>query len=270
MGMKKAAEHGRCTNLAHACGTALTRLAGQWEIMFGCMTSPRHAWNPRSGPFTSISTNHVGEALIQQGQPPQGPPTGSSRTTRSIVFANQQMALLPRTSQTLCGGGCASSRNLLRQVHRALCFRALTPASQSEVESLTAHAAYPAGVRLLAAAAGCLRKANWTVGAGRVGSSSSADQQQHKLQARWASASTPATLPEVPRRLDANGIAQRCGATLCLNSINDPAEWGLAASAQGSGEPAYYWCAPCSLVAQTALGVHAHPRLSTLAICPVG
>lgn len=59
------------------------------------------------------------------------------------------------------------------------------------------------------------------------------------MQARWASASTPATLPEVPRRSDANGGTK--GHILCLNSVNDPAEWGLASSPQGSSEPAYYW-----------------------------
>ena len=49
-----------------------------------------------------------------------------------------------------------------------------------------------------------------------------------------AAAGAPTTLPELPAR-----PSSRC--VLPLNSINDPDNWGLGVSPQGSGEPEYYW-----------------------------
>ncbi|KAL4420231.1 hypothetical protein ABPG77_011055 [Micractinium sp. CCAP 211/92] len=101
-----------------------------------------------------------------------------------------------------------------------------------------------AGGRLLTAvvaSAGSLRQPLSTLAASKTISSSSGDKGSQMLQARWASASTPATLPEVPRRSGTDSRGNGTGPALCLNSINDPAEWGLAGSSQGSSEPSYYW-----------------------------
>lgn len=60
----------------------------------------------------------------------------------------------------------------------------------------------------------------------------------------------PATLPELPPRSAAGDDRAAAGLhrdLLCLSSINDPSNYGLAASPQGSGEGEFWWLSASSM-----------------------
>ena len=63
------------------------------------------------------------------------------------------------------------------------------------------------------------------------------EQQAKRPYTAPAEATAPTTLPQLARE----HAGEHSARLLCLSSVNDPQNYGLAASPQGTGEPAYYW-----------------------------